>query len=696
MRPSELARCRARTYYRLTMPPRLSSPWSMLAGLAAVLGACWLAYLPGLSGGFLFDDLINIDVLGKRGPIEGWPAFWRYITSGAADPTGRPLALLSFLLDARDWPADPHHFLRTNLLLHLLNGTLLFVLLRALERHLDGPGPRTEWAALLGAGIWLLHPLFVSTTLYIVQREAMLPASFVLGGLLAYVHGRRLYVSRPRAGGTWMLVGIGVGTLLAVLSKANGILLPLLALVLEATVLRAGNGPGVAAVTYRLRWWRRLLLVLPALLIVAYLARYLLMLHEPIDVRSWTIAERLMTQPRVLLDYLQLLLVPRVLSTGLYNDAYTVSTGWFVPWTTLPAALAIVALAVCTFTFRRRWPVLSAGVLFWLAGHLLESSIVPLELYFEHRNYLPAMLLFWPLARALVRWRAQWPVRAMAGIALLALLGGTTWQRATLWGQPDLLAAVWAMQNPDSPRAQATAAMAEMRAGRPDLASRRLAPLVEAAPAELQGVLNLADARCMAGGLDTPMAERVSYAMRHSSHGQHLAWRWLDGMLDRSTTNPCPGIDTKVLQQWIEALAANPAMTSPGRRQDAAALAGRLALLMALPDRALAHFDRGLAADPRPDAAAQQAAQLARHGHYAQALAHLDHYERLAALTPPEEGLAMPRLHRWVLDRQGYWRNEFNALRRQLRAELDATGVPTLAPGNTGDAPPAIRHTPHP
>ena len=101
-----------------------------MACLAALLLIAGLCYLPGLNGGFLFDDFVNLDALGKRGPIDNAPAFWRYITSGTADPTGRPLALLSFLIDARDWPADPAPFLRTNLLLHLLNGVLLFALLR--------------------------------------------------------------------------------------------------------------------------------------------------------------------------------------------------------------------------------------------------------------------------------------------------------------------------------------------------------------------------------------------------------------------------------------------------------------------------------------------------------------------------------------------------------------------------------------
>ena len=161
----------------------MRSTTTLLALLAACAATCW-AYAAGLQGGFLFDDWVNLNALGATGPVDNWPTLLRYISSGAADPTGRPLALLSFLIDARDWPADPAPFLRTNLVLHLVNGVLLFALLRLLgtaapsragDTARDATGP-----ALLGAAAWMLHPLFVSTTLYVVQREAMLSTLFVV------------------------------------------------------------------------------------------------------------------------------------------------------------------------------------------------------------------------------------------------------------------------------------------------------------------------------------------------------------------------------------------------------------------------------------------------------------------------------------------------------------------------------------
>src|SRR5690348_16054328 len=207
-----------------------------MPALAALILAC-VVYHPGLRGVFLFDDFANLPSLGAWGPVDNWPAFWRYITSGINDPIGRPLSLLSFLIDAHNWPADPNPFKRTSLILHLLNGVLLALLLRRLGRTLYGPSRRTDVAAVFGAALWLLHPLFVSTTLYVVQREAMLAATFVLLGLIGWCHGREL-AARGRTAGAWLAAtSIVVGTALAMASKANGILLPLLAWLTDAVVL---------------------------------------------------------------------------------------------------------------------------------------------------------------------------------------------------------------------------------------------------------------------------------------------------------------------------------------------------------------------------------------------------------------------------------------------------------------------------
>ncbi|MFT4047010.1 MAG: hypothetical protein QM661_09980, partial [Solimonas sp.] len=383
----------------LSVKPAFPQGW--LLALAAVLAAWW-AYAPGLHGAFLFDDFGNLPALGASGPVDHWPTFWRYITSGEADPTGRPLALLSFLIDAHDWPADPYPFKRTNLVLHMLNGLLLWQLLRTLGGTL-APAPearaQVERAAALGMAFWLLHPLFVSTTLYIVQREAMLPATCALAGLLAWLHGRSLYTHGRMARSTlWMALGLGGGTLLGVMSKANGALLPVYALLIEGLVLR-GAQPIPTPAARRYRRWLALLAGLPACAVLAYLGLEggRLIVHGIGPARPWTLPQRLLTEPGIVLGYLRLLLLPRSYTAGLFNDQIQAAQGlWSPPGTALTLA-ALLALAGFAVAVRKRWPIVSLALLFFLAAHLVESTTIPLELYYEHRNYVPALLLFWPL-----------------------------------------------------------------------------------------------------------------------------------------------------------------------------------------------------------------------------------------------------------------------------------------------------------
>ncbi|MGL1834652.1 hypothetical protein ACKVEX_13735, partial [Rhodocyclaceae bacterium SMB388] len=195
----------------------------------------WLVYRPGLAGTFLFDDWSNLRLLGDFGQIDNLESLKLYLLSGFAGPTGRPVAMLSFLLDARDWPADPRPFKQTNVLIHLLNGLVLFALLRLLARALGKPPATAAWAAMFAAAIWLLHPLWISTTLYAVQRMTQLSALFMLLGMAFYVQTRLRH--GPVANARLIAqsaAALGICGMLAVFSKENGALLAPLLLITDA------------------------------------------------------------------------------------------------------------------------------------------------------------------------------------------------------------------------------------------------------------------------------------------------------------------------------------------------------------------------------------------------------------------------------------------------------------------------------
>jgi len=652
---------------------------SVVAALALVVA--WFVYSPGLRGGFLFDDFANLPSLGATGPVRDTPSFLRYVTSGTADPTGRPISVASFLIDAQDWPADPLPFKRTNVIVHLLNGLLLFSVLRTILRiTIHGDRARTTAADLTAAltmAFWLLHPRLVSTTLYIVQREAMLPATFTLIGVLGWLAGRRLLAQDKYRQGVLLEFGsLAICTVLATLSKANGILLPVLVLALEYTVLPPlAQGQSVHARTRALTCWT-VFAALAAYVVYQGVANTI----AGIDYRTWTEGQRLLTEPRILWTYLYDLWIPKAYSAGLFNDAYTVSTSLVTPWTTLPAIVGIILFATSALAWRRALPLYAAAVLFYLGGHLIESTTVPLELYFEHRNYLPSMLLFLPAAAWLAGLRLQatqpsdkpavflsaWPWRAAISVVALATLATMTFANARIWGDDNTQALIWARLNPDSARAQVTAAAYEMAHGNPGGASRRLTPLLVLHPNEVQLSFNLLSAHCATGTVTPDDIAAASYSLRHSRDPGALIVSWYDRIIPIVQAGTCRGLTLGDLKQLARDGTGNP-LYPPGRRQDLAHAQGVVDLSSGQPGDALASFNAALDYNPQLETALAQAAMLGEYGYPTLGLAHLAHYDGLPR-QPKGNGLAlnMPALHRWVLDEQQYWEHERAVLENTL------------------------------
>lgn len=661
--------------------------------LAIAVFLTWLAYVPGLSGTFLFDDFANLPILGQMGPIDNWAALWRYLTAGNADPTGRPLSLLSFLIDARDWPAHPYPFIRTNVVLHLINGTLLAALLMRLGRFLhplatdisqgNAPIRRVDLAAILGAALWMLHPLLVSTTLYIVQREAMLPATFTLIGLLLWLHGRsQLQAGHHLGGPLWIALGLGGCTLLAVLSKANGILLPALALLIDAIIL-APHSLG--------REWRiyRRMMCLLAWLPTSLLASYLLyqgwtgITFGISSTRPWTLAQRLLSEPRVLIDYLTLLWLPRPFTSGLFNDQVQASTSLWSPAGTLPALLAIAALIAGSWWLRRKAPAMALAVLFYFVGHSLESSSIALELYFEHRNYLPSMLMFWPLAMWLcsaqrsVRSREPKLARSLKVLlaAILVLgLAVMTHARAQLWGDTHGQALLWAKLNPGSARAQAHAARAEVAAGQPDRATARLQRSFTQSPTDILLALNLFSAECQSGNVAATTLVNIASALATARKAGGELSGWFGRAIQQTEHPPCPQLNLTTLAFMAAAAQTNPLFAqSSERRQGMYFIQGRIALTSNKPDLALLHFNQALEQQVRIGFTLRQSALLGAEGYPIQGLAHLDYYREIRGneYRPP---LGMPRVHDFILKRQLYWQGELDQLRVNLEEDMTKIG----------------------
>ena len=635
----------------------------LVATAACLLLAC---YLPGLHGTFLFDDAANLPNLGAYGPVDNGAVFLRYITSGHADPTGRPLSLLSFLIDARDWPADPFAFKRTNLILHGLNAALVCLVLAWMGRIQGLPHARADVSAVLAAMVWALHPFFVSTVLYVVQREAMLPATFTLLGLLCWLRARDRDQARPTTSWTWLILGVGGCTALATLSKANGLLLPLLVLACEATL-----PPSAATFRAKLRWT----VLPPAIAVIAYVAWTAVAAigQGPIAIRGWSVWQRLMTEPSVLLDYLAQLWLFKPTDSSLFHDGVNAAASLWSPWYTLPSIIACGALLVAGWMHRRRHPYLSVAILFFFAGHLVESSSLALELYFDHRNYLPAMPMFWALAVIVTGHRYRLLCRIAATIVVSAI-SVMTFSNTTLWGQPLAQATEWAERHPESARAQAYAVQMDMGAGRIALARQRIDAASARFASEPQIAVNLIDVHCATGGLapgDIEYAQRT-FRLVQREPGP-LLLNWFTRTVGSQDLTGCQGLSDEALGGILSAAEENPRIAAiPGRRQDIDHIRGLIALDRGNPETALAWFNRALAEYQNPAAALEQAASLGSASDPALGLAHLEYFSHLPASARHRISDGMPWVHDYVLEKQRYWDGEITHLSKALEQHASA------------------------
>lgn len=440
----------------------------LLLGLALL--ACAILYWPSLSGPFLFDDFPNLAALDSIRGVHGWRDLGIYL-SQPRDFPGRPLAMLSFLPQAGAWPGNPFPFKLVNLLIHLGCGVLVFLLVRILARAtLDTPRAGiADVAGVIAAAAWLLDPIQLSGVALAVQRMTLLMALFVLLGLLAYLRAllRSDLPAQHRA--AWMIVGLWVCMGLAVLCKENGILLPVYALVLDATVLRGA----VSRLPRALAILRRVLIWPVCVFVLGYLVYQGWAGWGHAGIRDYTVGERLLTEPRILWDYLNRMFFPRFgAAYGLYQDGYVVSRSLGMPWSTLPALLGVGAALLLGFAARKRWPLLALAILWYLAGQSIESSTIMLELYFEHRNYVPSIGIFAAAAIAIARIdsaRARaWTL--FASVLWLVASSITTGLSARAYQSEARLTAIWSTQQPDSIRAQTMLANHWLQSGQPEAA----------------------------------------------------------------------------------------------------------------------------------------------------------------------------------------------------------------------------------
>lgn len=446
-------------------------PWHGLASrrdwLLMLLGMllAFAAYAPGIGEVWFFDDFPNIvDNQGVQPATADLPHLLTAALSSPSSEFKRPLASLSFAANYLVSGLSASAMKATNIAIHLANGLLLFLLLRRLLRNdeNDEVDQRGAITAALAACAWLLLPINLTAVLYVVQRMESLANLFVLAGLYGYVRGRQRML-RDGRGFVLASASLVLGTAVGVLAKETAVLLPLYAALIEWLMFGGRGAPDGAGAS---RYSRRVLTLFLFVLVLPAIVGSAVIVPVMFDVKTWaprpfTMAERLLSELRIVVDYIAWTWIPTPASLSFYHDDFRMSQGWLSPWTTLASAAALVALATIAWSQRRRRPFVALGIAVFFACHLLTATIIPLELIYEHRNYPASMglaLAFVSLLRGTPRDLAAPPAsRSMATLIIsiaLVYWGALTAYTASRWGHPATLGVELAIRAPESARAQ--------------------------------------------------------------------------------------------------------------------------------------------------------------------------------------------------------------------------------------------------
>ncbi|ADW18228.1 Tetratricopeptide TPR_1 repeat-containing protein [Desulfobulbus propionicus DSM 2032] len=310
----------------------------------------------------------------------------------------RPVAYLSFALNWYVGQDNPIGYHLVNLLIHILTAFFLFkttfLLLQSprLEKYSED---KALFIALLSATLWAINPIQTQAVTYIVQRMASMAAMFFIFSTYNYIRARQSETAAQTIKHfSWCILFFA----LALGCKENAItLIPSLLLIELLFFYRREDKQSKISLI--------LLVAANSLLLLG--ALYYSFHHQlfgtysnSLTTRPFTPYERLLTQPSVLLFYLSLLLYPSPARLSI-DHSFPLSTSLVHPWTTLPAIVTILGLVLLGILCRKKWPLLSLALLFFFINHLVESTFIPLELVFEHRNYLPSFFLFLPIAATL-------------------------------------------------------------------------------------------------------------------------------------------------------------------------------------------------------------------------------------------------------------------------------------------------------
>ncbi|VVS90852.1 tetratricopeptide repeat [Desulfoluna spongiiphila] len=356
----------------------------------------------------------------------------------------RPVSYISFALNWYVGQDNPFGYHVVNFIIHFLNAFLLYrVILRLLQIDGSCENFQIHPIAMLAVFLWALHPIQIQSVTYIVQRMNSLCALFYLVAFYLFLglYGKSKFV-------LFRIFLISLFCLMAIASKQNG------ALVFLSFILVLLVYGKLLNVRLDRRALRLISVGIGLVIGLAFLDSVFewTSFYSGYGYRDFTKMQRLLTQPRVILFYLYQLILP---NPGIFSIAhsFSLSTSLLSPLSTLVSLLCIggVVISSCV-AILKGYRVAGFSILFFFINHLVESTAIPLEMVYEHRNYIPSFFLFLPFCIGVVRliYSRKYNVAVRGSVTvclclLIVLLGVATYIRNKDWATPRTL---WAAAIP--------------------------------------------------------------------------------------------------------------------------------------------------------------------------------------------------------------------------------------------------------
>lgn len=391
-------------------------------------------YWFGLMGPYLLDDLQTIQPAQLQS--FSWSSLIEISTQNETGPIGRPLSVLSFALNHLWFGPAPFSYKLINLLLHFLTGITLAWFIYLVQTAYRPKLTHKTILCFLAAFIWLIHPLQVSTVLYVVQRMTILCQLYTLLACSLYIYARLRQLAK-KSYLPFLILG-AISAILALLSKETAVLIPFYLFIIEYFIIKFK----LPSHEHSIRFFRYAKLFMLSTIFIALclywynLDTYMAIFAE----KPFSMFERLLTQLNVISFYIKLIYLPNLSDMSLYHDDFPIARG--LNSHVILSLMLLLSCLLCIYLCRKKAPLIAFGFSWFFVAQLLESTLLPLELAFEHRNYLASFgLILVPIYMIIHLTRVSASkyrhIFGMLSLGFVAVLMLMTWTRSYSWSSTE-------------------------------------------------------------------------------------------------------------------------------------------------------------------------------------------------------------------------------------------------------------------